>query len=147
MLTTKEAAAAAEVSFKIIRQWVRRGHLEPLGWLGKQRTFTARAVLAADRATDSRNKQPGAPGDRHRDLYYLADDGRRGVTSANLTELIDAAEAARSAGVARSTIRSWVHRGHLQPQTQDGKRLFVRKDVLRLARRSPHRTRRKPTVF
>lgn len=147
VLTTTEAAAAVGVSPSTLRQWVRRGHLKPAGWQGKQRTFTAEAVLAADRATDSRNKQPGTVGHRHRDRHYLAADGHRGVSSANLTELIDATEAARSAGVAPATIRAWVHRGHLHPRGQGGKRLFLRQDVLRLARRGPHRTRPKPTVF
>lgn len=147
-LTTNEAAAAIGVVPSTIRQWVRRGHLRPAGHRGRAYIFGTQDVLDAAVAVDARNQQPGGPGQREHQPWHhdrgVVVAGRRGRPS----DLIDAAEAAATAAVAPSTIRAWVGRGHLSAAAHDGRRpLYLRQDVLRAARRTPHRTRRKPPVF
>lgn len=147
-LTTNEAAAAIGVMPSTIRQWVRRGHIRPTGHRGRANTFDTQDVLDAAVAVDAHNRQPGGPGQRKHQPWHVdrgvVAAGRRGHPS----DLIDTAEAAATAVVAPSTIRAWVRRGHLSATDRDGRRpLYLRQDVLRAARRAPHRTRRKPPVF
>jgi len=147
-LTTRQAAEAVRVTPDTIRKWVARGHLSPVGRRGKTNLFDARDVMAADRATDQRNRQPRVNGTRNPTAWRPGVDARRGVTAASLADLVDATEAARSAGVSTSTVRSWVSRGHLRVASNRGRtRLFIRQDVLRAARRNPHKTPRKLPVF
>ena len=147
-LTTPEAAYAVGVTAHTIRKWVVRGYLSPVGRRGKANLFTAADVLAADRATDVRNRQPRVTGVRGHSSWRPLNDAARGLTGASLSDLIDTREAARTAGVSSSTIRSWVSRGHLRPVRHRGRSpLFLRQHVLQVARRPPHRTPRKPPVF
>ncbi len=51
-LTTRQAADLCHVGTAAIRQWVRRGHLEPVGRDGRgQMMFTQLAVAKAEYAT------------------------------------------------------------------------------------------------
>jgi len=142
-LSTADAGRAVGVSAATIRQWVVRGYLTPVGRQGRSHLFTASDVIKVDRLTRSRVLDPVQSPESIRRIF--GGDTRRGVSGANLQELVTAAEAARSAGVSETTIRSWVHRGLLRPAGRRGRsNLFVRRDVIKLARRSPNRPQRKP---
>ena len=145
-MTTVQAARAAEVSPATIRKWVARGHLHPIAREGRSNVFPLGDVLQARDGAAARNRQPKslhALGDRA--FRFPVPDRFRGVTSANLQDLVTAQEGAKSAGVAVSTVRSWVHRGLLVPAGRRGRfPLFIRVDVIRLARRKPYRPRRRP---
>ena len=143
VLTTPQAARAVGVSAATVRQWMARGHLTPIGRQGRAHLFTAADVMAVDKRTRARVRQPVQSSSRS-DGWTLAVDERRGVSSANINDHVTAAEAAYSAGVSPATVRSWVHRGLLATVGRRGRAdLFVRLDVIRLARRAPYRPKRK----
>lgn len=148
-VTTAQAADVADVSAATIRKWVSRGHLHPLTRRGRSNVFCVADVLRARDEALSRNRQP-------KTLHTYGDwdfrgplpDSFRGVTSANLQDLVTTEEGARNAGVAAATVRSWAHRGHLAPAGRRGRSpLFIRADVIRVARRAPYRPKRRPLIF
>jgi DNA-binding transcriptional MerR regulator len=145
-VTTAQAARAAEVSPATIRKWVTRGHLHPSAHDGRSNVFRLDDVLRARDGAAVRNRQPKSlHSSRDRDFRFHLPDRFRGVTSANLQDLVTAQEGAKNAGVAASTVRSWVHRGLLVPAGRRGRfPLFIRVDVIRVARRTPYRPRRRP---
>lgn len=141
-LTTAEAAAAYRVAPATIRQWVHRGHLNPLRREGRTVVFAAREVNRAAIATGDRNKQPGGPLARGR--FDEAPAGR-GLSARLMAQLVTTDVAARAVQVSPSTIRSWRKRGHLRPATDRGRTsLYLLADVVSAARRPAHRPRRKP---
>ena len=148
-MTTAQAARAAEVSAATIRKWVAREHLHPIARDGRSNVFRLADVLRARDAAAARNPQPKSlhtSGDWN--FRSTLPDRFRGVTSANLQDLVTAQKGAKSAGVAASTVRSWVHRGLLVPAGRKGRfPLLIRVDVIRLARREPYRPRRRPPIF
>jgi len=148
-VTTAQAAQAAEVSAATIRKWVEREHLHPIARDGRSNVFRLADVLRARGGAAARNRQPESlhtSGDW--DFRSPLPDRFRGVTSANLQDLVTAQEGAKNADVAASTVRSWVHRGLLVPAGRKGRfPLFTRVDVIRLARREPYRPRRRPPIF
>lgn len=145
-LTAAEAGQAVGVTAATIRQWVARGHLLPVGSKGRAHLFVAADVIAVQHATNARLRIPVQSTRSGRRIPV--NDRRRGVTSANISELVTTSEAAQSAGVAEATVRSWVRRGLLTPAGRRGRsHLFVRLDVINLARRQPYRPKRKPRHF
>ncbi|WP_353952521.1 MerR family transcriptional regulator [Knoellia sp. S7-12] len=144
-ITTAEAAQAYGVSPATIRQWVRRGRLQPTRNQGRTLIFSARDVSRAALTTGDRNRQPGGA--------LRRDDDRRqpaalGISAALMHELVTADVAARAAGVAASTIRVWKHRGHLSAAEHSGRTpLYLLADVVAAARRSPHRPQRRLKPF
>ena len=148
-VTTAQAARAAGVSPATIRKWVARGHLHPSAREGRTNVFRLGDVLRARDGAAARSRQPKSlhtSGDWG--FRFPLPDRLRGVTSANLQDLVTAQEGAKSAGVAASTVRSWVHRGLLVPAGRKGRiPLFIRVDVIRLARREPYRPRRRQPIF
>ena len=148
-VTTAQAARAAEVSAATIRKWVACEHLHPIARDGRSNVFRLADVLRARDGAAARNRQPKSlhtSGDW--DFRSPLPDRFRGVTSANLQDLVTTQEGAKSAGVAASTVRSWVHRGRLVPAGRKGRfPLFIRVDVIRLARRGAYRPRRRPPIF
>jgi len=146
VLTAADAGRAVGVTAATIRQWVARGYLKPVGNDGRAHLFDAAEVRALQERTSSRARQPvQAPGS---DRWIFAIDQRRGTTSANILDLVTSVEAAHSAGVAAATVRSWVRRGLLTPTGRRGRsHLFVRLDVIKLARRPGYRPQRKPRHF
>ncbi len=122
------------VTSATIRQWVARGYLKPAGKRGRSSIFHAAAVIALSERTRERGRQPTQANPDRRQIFAI--DQLRGTTSANINDLVTAPDAAFSAGVATSTIRSWVRRGLLKPASRGGRsHLFVRAHVIRLARR------------
>lgn len=66
-----------------------------------------------------------------------------------LQSLVTATEAARHAGVAAATVRSWASRGHLQPAGRDeqGRPLYRLIDVAKAERATREQARRRyPSV-
>lgn len=117
-LTTSEAATFAGVTPATIRQWVSRGHLEPVGRRSRSATFNPFDVQAAGSTTSRRAR--------------TATGRRPHFPEHKLNALVTASDAATAAKVAPATIRSWVARGNLHPVTPAGKRpqLFRLGDVL-----------------
>ena len=144
-LTTNEAAEAYSVSPATIRQWVRRGHLQPLSSKGRTLTFSAHQVHLVALATGSRNSQPGGA--------LLKDDHRRqptalGIGAGSMRQLVTAEVAANAVGVSASTVRAWKHRGHLAAAQHSGRTpLYLLADVVAVARREPHRPPRQWRPF
>ena len=123
LLTARRAAREVRVVPATLRQWIARGHLERAG------TNTAGHVLyrrcdveRAARETSARTRRTPPPA---RVAPVLM---RRPVT---------ALEAARMVGVSPSTIRMWVHRGHLRALYTTRPMRFDPMHVLQVARRRP----------
>lgn len=140
-VTAKEAAEAYEVTPATIRQWVRRGHLQPSRVKGRTHLFAARDVNRAAIATSHRDKQPrdalsgrlsaGAP------IPLAHVDGR------SMQAVLTADDASRLLNVPAATIRSWRHRSLLQPLYFDGRTPMYRiADIVAVARRPPHQRKR-----
>jgi len=101
-VTTAQAARAAEVSAALIRKWVAREHLHPIARDCRSNVFRLADVLRARDGAAARNRQPKS--------LHTSDDWNfrsplpdrfRGVTSANLQDLVTTQEGAKSAGVPR----------------------------------------------
>ena len=98
-MTTAQAARAADASPATIRQWVARGHLHSIAREGRSNVFPLGDVLQARDGAAARNRQPKslhASGDQG--FRFPLPDRFRGVTSANLQDLVTAQEGAKSAG-------------------------------------------------
>jgi excisionase family DNA binding protein len=134
MLTTREAARLVGVSPATVRQWVRRGHLQPVlrvEGAHRFRTQDVRDVAAARLAAT--NSIHGTSGAHVRRLPARVD----------IDAVLSTKEAAAIVGVARSTVRSWLSRGHIQARGQRDRETLVRLgDVLSCARSSSHRSQR-----
>lgn len=137
VIFTREAAHLVGVRPATIRQWVRRGHLRPMGRLGNTHSFRVEDVraAAAERLAQTRsfhtNRGP-----------LQAHTLTRGTP--DVDALVPSRVAAEVAGVARSTVRSWISRGHLRVHGRRDRESLVRLgDVLTRARASGYRPRRK----
>lgn len=140
--STRDVARYYGLTPATIRQWVRRGHLEPCGTSGPSHIFAREDVYAAAGAVARRRKTTATPapatppGDPHqeRPSGRRPPRGRRpndldqssvGIGSAKLQRLaavtpkalVTTNEAATLLGLAPATIRAWVRRGHLAPAT------------------------------
>ena len=125
-MTTVQAAYMCGLRTSTIRQWVRRGYLQPIGRKGRSSLFAVEAVREAQDRVLERTRKPVEP--------------RGGVASKHLDRQVTTAIAARVVGVSPSTVRMWVHRGHLTPVSSSGRsHVFLVQDVLRAARRSAPR--------
>lgn len=120
-LSAERGARELGVTAAAVRQWVRRGYLAADGKSGRAHLYRRADLEAARDRARANTLRPPAPFWVPRQLV------QRPVTTA---------EAARIAGVAQSTIRMWVHRGHLNPTQAAGQsHLFNPTQVLRVARR------------
>lgn len=129
-MTTVEAASMCGVLPLTIRQWVTRGYLRPIGRKGRSSLFDIGAVHRAQESVLARTRKPV--------------EARGGIASKDLDRQVTTAVAARVVGVSSSTIRMWVHRGHLMPVPSPGRsHTFIIQDVLRAARRRSHRRSRR----
>jgi DNA-binding transcriptional MerR regulator len=129
-MTAVEAASMCGVLPLTIRQWVTRGYLRPIGRKGRSNLFDIGAVHRAQDLVLARTRKPV--------------EARRGIASKDLDRQVTTAVAARVVGVSPSTIRMWVHRGHLMPVPSPGRsHTFIIQDVLRAARRRSHRRSRR----
>ena len=125
VLSTRDVATLCEVSPACVRQWVTRGHLTPIGKNGPSAIFETTAVLAAAHDIGHRRKRRGTPTDPNTRRVAPPSLHRPGtpISTVELHRLarvyprlaLDTTGAAGLLGVKPVTIRSWVHRGHLQP--------------------------------
>ncbi|MBW8174020.1 helix-turn-helix domain-containing protein [Ornithinimicrobium sp. Arc0846-15] len=137
VIFTREAAHLVGVRPATIRQWVRRGHLKPMGRLGNTYSFRVVDVhtAAAERLAQTRS-------------FHSYQGPLQAHTLTRGTPDVDALVpvqvAAEVAGVARSTARSWIRRGHLRVHGRRNRESIVRLgDVLTRARASGYKPRRK----
>jgi hypothetical protein len=156
LVSTKAAAELVRVKPPTVLQWTRRGHLPVAGRDTRGRPlFRPGDAARAERATRRGARR------RHPDLADVLSGAVESAECvafdpADLGRLVCAQDAADLAGVARPTVRTWVHRRHLRQATDgsgtpllddQGRALFRVRDVAvaeqttsRLARtRAPRR--------
>ncbi|MGW0640453.1 helix-turn-helix domain-containing protein [Nocardia salmonicida] len=102
LVTAREAWAVMQVRSATVRKWASRGYLQKAGHRGREALYDRADLERVHWRTHARtNTSPAWPELDVPPHYY-----RR---------LITTTEAARLLGVAPSTVRSWVTRGHLEP--------------------------------
>lgn len=132
LLGAGRAAREAGVVPATVRQWVARGHLQRADTTTSGRALYRRGdVTAAARTASERTRRAPAP---------------QRVDPRLMCRPVTAAEAASIVGVSPSTIRMWVHRGHLHPVDPSRPMRFDPMVVLKVARRraAPRRGPRRP---
>ncbi len=102
LVTAREASAVAGVTPETIRKWASRGYLPSRGKRGRARLYDRDDVLRVRNETRTRTVDAALSSQ----LY---------VPPAYYNRLITTNEVARLFEVSPSTVRSWVHRGHLSP--------------------------------
>jgi hypothetical protein len=131
-LTTYDVARLLNVKPGTVRQWVARGYLRPSDNYRTSHVFETRDVLLAYDRIKERDNSYDRPGVNIRPKLH--------------DSLVDVRAAARLAKVAPSTIRTWIHRGHLTPVAGEGSEVRLRiGDVFGVAcgvRRHKPRTRK-----
>jgi len=119
--STRDVAFYFGVKPATVRQWVRRGHIKPDGSEGPSHVFRSQDVMDAYESISARTRR--SRGSNVRTKFH--------------DRQVSCEVAARACGVAPSTVRSWISRGHVRSVRDDGGHVTVRVgDVFRLARRS-----------
>lgn len=122
-LRTADAANLIEVRRSTLRQWVARGHLTPIGRDGPHNLYDRTDLFRARDEVRARTRR--TPGLRTAQ-----------VQAKDFDRLVSVDTAAAIVRRSPSTIRMWVHRGHLQPAERRGhQHLYRVLDVIRAARR------------
>lgn len=141
-VTTRDVAEMCDVSQATVRQWVRRGHITPIRKDGNSHVFATYEVLVAHERIESRTRAPGrTAGEQSFSLYAFNGPS---VPAKYHDVVVDIPQAAGLINLSPSTIRSWIHRGHLTPLPSSkphATRLRVG-DVLAAARRGRPSRRR-----
>ncbi|MGH8893427.1 MAG: MerR family transcriptional regulator [Actinomycetes bacterium] len=125
--STRDVAYFFGVKPATVRQWVRRGYISPSRSERGSHVFSSSAVRVAHEALEVRtNDRPGT-GTTIRPKHY--------------EKRISCAHAAALVKVAPSTVRSWIHRGHLAASRDETGHVIVRVgDVVDVARMKRHPT-------
>lgn len=114
--TTRDITRYYGVNAATVRQWVKRGHLAPCGKQGPSHTFRRHDIAAAVNAINGRRTATGQPKDprpgEHGGLNAAA---LNRLANVKPNTIVTTTEAAALLGLAPSTIRAWVRRGHLKP--------------------------------
>lgn len=143
VLSTRDVAKLCSVNTGSVRQWVRRGHLDPIGKNGASHIFETIAVLDAlatirarrkqrAQATDPNIRRIAPPGLPNAGQQVSANEViRMARVHGNLP--LNTAAAAAVLGVKPGTLRSWVKRGHISALPTSGPRnlQFGLADLLR----------------
>lgn len=112
-LTTRDVAALLRVTQTTVRKWVARGHLRPTRQEGSSNVFDTEEVLDAfDLIAAGRKATGEAP---RSDGYFARSNPADRIHPKHYDAIVTINEAARLVQVSPSTIRSWMHRGHLAP--------------------------------
>jgi DNA-binding transcriptional MerR regulator len=119
-ITTRDVAQMLGVSQAAVRRWVARGYISPARKLGPSNLFSTRDVLAAHDEIQARRRATSQPRREHR--YGVEPRAIDHIRPKHYDAVVDVAEAARLIGVSPSTIRSWIHRGHLTPSSSSSPR-------------------------
>jgi hypothetical protein len=134
-LTTRDVANLLGVTQATVRMWVRRGHITPTGRYRNSNVFDTNAVLSAHEAIRSRTKPvPSEPSSQRRTWLVEASVN---IPARYHDRTVSIREAANLARVRPATIRTWIHRGHLQrlPAGQSREVRLRVGDVFKAARR------------
>jgi len=119
--STRDVAQYFDVRPSTVRQWVRRGYLTPTGSERGSHVFDSSAARNVHDEIKARSNQPTGVGAKIHPRHHH--------------RLLSTADAARAAGVAPSTVRSWISRGRLTTSRDENGQVLVRvADVARLAR-------------
>lgn len=143
-VTSRAAGELLRLSPSVIRQWVARGYLVPVGKQGNANLFKLEDVRTVRNEAAARTRRtagdaaasPTAAGWELRD----AEPWRR-IPAKYYDLVVTGPRAAALVGVSPSTIRMWVARGHLKPQTPGARPLFRVRDVLTARRRKTRRAK------
>lgn len=139
-LTAKDIEYRFDVQLSTIRKWVQRGYLAPVGAVGRAHIYRRSDVERAQQETAGRSKSYKFEGVRGAQPAVASPSisdisSRRDQSRVLADQMLDSTEAAKLVGVATSTIRVWVNRGHLHPAGRVGrKHLYRALDVLGAAR-------------
>lgn len=143
-LTTRDVAEAFDVTLATVRQWVARGYLSPVDKWGTSNVFRTSDALDAYDEVMSRRRATALP---RRQVGWLSVEPRPIdiIPAQYWDSVITVDEAAKLIRVSASTIRSWIHRGHLTPLASSQPRAVRLRvvDVMRAAH-NRHLPRRKP---
>ena len=105
-LSTRDVASRLGVHASTVRQWVRRGYIKSIGTDGASHVFDTSEVLEAFDKIEERRR----PNSSQRNPFRPVINVPGGLRD----RLVTVAAAAKIVGVSESTIRSWIHRGHLK---------------------------------
>lgn len=120
-VTTSQAATLAGVTPATIRQWASRNLIASTGRAGREGTYSRDAVRTVSGEMRTRRQARSVAPDY---VPHTHD-----ATEVTLTE------AARFFGLSPATLRSWAHRGHLEPtgNTHGSRSLYRIADVRQVA--------------
>jgi predicted site-specific integrase-resolvase len=141
-LTTSDVANLLGVTPATVRMWVRRGHITPIGKYRNSNVFGTRDVLDADDAIRSRTKSVASSRRVGSDRFRWERPAVN-IPAKFHDGIVDVRQAAALAKVRPATIRTWIHRGHLQPlPSSQPREVHLRVgDVFKAARRDRRPTR------
>lgn len=110
-LTTRDVADFFRVTPAAVRQWVSRGYLRSTRQERSSNVFDTEEVFAAVNLIAANRK---VTGNASRIDGYLAHSGPANrIPPKHYDAIVTISEAARLVQVSPTTIRSWIHRGHL----------------------------------
>jgi hypothetical protein len=115
--------------------WVQRGHLTPTGKYRNSNVFDTEEVLSAYEAIRSRSKPARSAPSSQRPGEFVRPSVN--IPARFHDQVVSIREAADIAQVRPATIRTWIHRGHLQPLAAASSRKVRLRlgDVFKAARR------------
>jgi hypothetical protein len=112
-LTTRDVAELLHVTPATVRRWAARGHLTPIRQEGQANVFDSDDVQVAFDKISSRRR---ATGQASREGWPVAvRKPAERIPPKHYDALVTTTEAGQLLEINASTIRSWIHRGHLKP--------------------------------
>ena len=112
-ITTRDVARLLGVTQATVRRWVARGYITPSGKLGPSNLFDTGSVLTAHEEVRARRRATSQPRREHSYGVELRSIDR--IRPKHYDAVVGVREAAQLIDVSPSTIRAWIHRGHLAP--------------------------------
>lgn len=110
-LTTRDVAELVHVTPATVRRWVARGHLTPIRQEGRANVFDSEDVQVAFDKISARRR---ATGQASQESWPVPKPAER-IPPKHHDALVTITEAGQLLQISASTIRSWIHRGHLKP--------------------------------